>query len=110
MGNQSSRVQISKFNHYGLGAIPVENGKVLWKKLFPMWITCTLRSPYFEVFRTRSMGLGLRSLVSTSLTNMSSEIPVFLDFISEEEEVRTNVFRVLTEEKHPSPVHPRSAL
>ena len=44
------------YNVYGLEGIPIAHARALWKKL-----RCTLHSPYFEVFRTPSMGLGLRS-------------------------------------------------
>ena len=37
------------WNTYGLGAIPIESGRVLWLNLFPMWVKCTLQSPFFEV-------------------------------------------------------------
>ena len=37
-------------NAYGLGAIPIEYGRVLWLKMFPMWVKCTLHSPFFEVW------------------------------------------------------------
>ena len=67
-----------------------------------MWAACTLHFPYFEVFRTLYMGLGLRSLVNTSFLNMSSEIHGFLDFISEAEEEQTQVFASLTIQYHPS--------
>ena len=33
------------WNAYGLGAIPIEYGRVLWLKMFPMWVKCTLHSP-----------------------------------------------------------------
>ena len=67
-----------------------------------MWAACTLHFPYFEVFRTLYMGLGLRSLVNTSFLNMSSEIHGVLDFISEAEEEQTQVFASLTIQYHPS--------
>ena len=38
------------WNAYGLGAIPIEYGRVLWLKMFPMWVKCTLHSPFFEVW------------------------------------------------------------
>jgi hypothetical protein len=37
------------WNAYGLGAIPIEYGRILWLNFFPMWVKCTLNSPFFEV-------------------------------------------------------------
>ena len=56
------------WNQYGSeGIIPIEFAKILWKKLFPMWAHHTLHSPSFEVFRTPTMGLGLRSKIHSTL-------------------------------------------
>ena len=39
------------WNTYGLGAIPIEYGRILWlNNFFPMWVKCTLHSPLFEVW------------------------------------------------------------
>jgi hypothetical protein len=48
------------------------------------------------------MGLGLRSLVNTSLMTMSSEVHGFLDYISEAEEEETKVLHLLASSNHPS--------
>ena len=90
------------YNVYGLEGIPIAHARAVWKKMFEMWARCTLHSPYFEVFRTPSMGLGLRSLVNTSLMTMSSEVHGFLDYISEAEEEETKVFHLLASSNHPS--------
>ena len=90
------------YNQLGLGEIPEAFGRLLWKNLFPMWASCTLHHPYFEVFRTPSMGLGLRSLVDTTFLNMASEVHGFLDFITDAEEAQTLVFHQLALANHPS--------
>ena len=41
---------ILPWNSYGLGALPIEAGRVLWLKMFPMWGKCTLQSPFFEAW------------------------------------------------------------
>ena len=62
----------------------------------------TLHSPIFEVFRTPNMGLGLRSLLAISFADMALEVHGFVEFISDEEEARTNIFHSLITEDHPS--------
>ena len=113
------------WNTYGLGAIPIESGRVLWLNLFPMWVKCTLQSPFFEVcsqffilhsnntclflvhlkfiFTLRYFaGSGLRSLVLCSLTQMAEEVHGFVEFIDEAEEARTGIFQTLVQNDHPS--------
>ena len=48
------------------------------------------------------MGLGLRSLVLCSLTQMAEEIRGFVEFIDEAEEARTGLFQTLVQNDHPS--------
>ena len=91
------------WNQYGSEeGIPIEFAKTLWKNLFPMWVHHTLHLPSFEVFRTPNMGLGLRSKINSTLSAMACEVHGFLEYITEEEEAKTGVFRVLTEGKYPS--------
>ena len=52
-------------NKYGCGGIPLEFAEVHWLKLFPMWVRLTLHSPWFEVFRTPTMGLGTNRQLDT---------------------------------------------
>ena len=50
-------------NTYSLGVVEVKYGCVVWLRLFRMPVQYTLHSsPFFDVFRTPNMGLGLRSL------------------------------------------------
>ena len=48
------------------------------------------------------MGLGLRSLVLCSLTQMAEEVHGFVEFIDEAEEARTGIFQTLVQNDHPS--------
>ena len=100
------------YNKYGVGAIPIEFAQVHWLRLFPMWVRITLHSPFFEVFRTPTMGLGLRARFWTSLRYLAPEISGFLDYISEEEEEHQQLFTSLQLVDHPSLYYlvPRNAV
>ena len=48
-----------------------------WNSMFEKWVEVTLLSPYFEVFRTMSMGLGVRSKGPIPLYALADQIPGF---------------------------------
>ena len=56
-----------------------------WNSMFQKWVEMTLLSPFFEVFRTVNMGLGIRCKDPTPLYDLADQIPGFVHLVERAE-------------------------
>ena len=66
-----------------------------WILMFDKWVELSLLHPFIEVFRTDSMGLGLRTREQLHLCSLANEIPGFFHVVE-----KKSTFRSLVDARH----------